>query len=77
MDGQFGTHTVLVTHIEIEPVARRLLEQGSLLGEVYRVHQRQDMAMVVWTWMMDRCRRTCVGWPVAAAIESVAVAVPP
>ena len=49
-------HRLPSTHIEIEPVVRRLLEQGSLRGEVYGVHQWQDMAMAVWTWMVARCR---------------------
>jgi hypothetical protein len=45
-------HGLRSAHTEIEPTARKLIEQGGLLGDMYRCVKRQHTAMAVPTWRM-------------------------
>jgi hypothetical protein len=51
-DDLIGHHGLCSANTEIEPAARRLIQQDGLLGDVYRCIKRQYTAMAVPTWRM-------------------------
>jgi hypothetical protein len=51
-DDLIGHHGLRSAHHRDQPIARSLIEQGGLLGDMYRCIKRQYTAMAVPTWRM-------------------------